>query len=647
LGEADVIKQIQMQSGVTTTSEASSGFSVRGGGVDQNLILYDGVPIFNSTHALGFLTAFNADAVNEAAFYKGAIPAEYGGRVSSVLNMASKEGSYDKWHGAIGIGAITSHATVGGPLKRDSSSLIISFRSSYSDWILNQIKTRFKSISDGSVFFWDGSLKFSQRLRRGGKITVSNYVSGDNFSLANDTINAWQNIAIAIRYDKTVSPTLFYSAGVQLGSYSYTVKQEEPSKAFKLRYGVLYPGFRLDFNRVGALHKMNFGIQSTYYWFNPGRIRPESETSSATRIEMQIEKSLETGLYFSDSFNWLETINVEIGFRISIYNRFGPGTKYLYEPGGPMEPESTIDSVSYNAGQIMQSYIGPEPRLALKYSIDENSSIKLGYNRMYQYVHLISNTAVVTPVDIWQSSNAYFKPQIADQVSLGYFTSFTNEVYEASVEGYYKRLKNILDFRDGANLILNPQLETSLLPGRGKSYGVEFTLTKKSGKLTGEINYTYSRSLRQVNGKYDLDKINKGEYYPSNSDLPHVLNVGWRKQLSRKVYFSGTFVYHTGRPVSIPLNGYAVDYTSVANFSDRNNFRIPDYHRLDLALVVEGSNRKKKFGQSNWTFSIYNVYARRNPYSVFFVDKGNKKLLAKQLSLIGTAIPSITYGYKF
>ena len=647
LGVPDLIKQIQIETGVTTVSEASSGFNVRGGGADQNLVVYDGVPIFNTAHALGFFSAFNSDAINEVSFYKGAIPAEFGGRVSSVLNVGSKEGSYQKWNGVGSIGFVSSGLALGGPIKRDTSSLMLSFRSSYSDWILNLLKTRYDDIADGSVFFYDASFKYSDKLSKNSKLILSGYVSKDKFRLANDTLNEWRNTTFSARYFKTLSANMFYNVGLYFGQYAYRVSSTKPSNAFTLDYSMLYPSLKVDFNHEGAVHKKEFGFHSTYYRFSPGKLRSDSNESNVEDTTMPTEQAIESALYFSDSFNWGNRFNIELGFRLSIYNRFGPGTVYLYENGQPREPRNVTDSVTYASGEMMKTYVGPEPRVSVSYSVTENSSVKFGYNRMYQYVHLISNSAAVSPVDIWQISNVYFKPQIADQVSLGYFRNSKKKTIEASVELYYKYLQNILDFKDGANLILNPQLETSLLSGISNAYGVEFSIVKNTGRLTGNINYTFSRSLRQVNGKFELEKVNLGEVYPSNFDQPHVANVNWRFGLTRKVFFSGNFTYHTGRPVSLPIGGYMIDNNPISNFSERNNYRIPDYHRLDLALVFEGSNRKKKRLESQWTVSIYNVYGRKNPYSVFYSDPGTGVLEAYQLSLIGTAVPSITYSVKF
>lgn len=646
LGEMDVIKILQLQTGISTVSEVSSGFNVRGGGVDQNLVLYDGVPILNTSHALGFFSAFNSDAIKETSFYKGGIPAEYGGRVSSVLNMTSREGDYQDWHGNFGIGFVSGNFTLGGPIKKDTSSLSVSFRSTYSDWILNFLQRGYQNIEQSSVAFYDGSVKYAEKLKNGGKLTMSAYTSHDRFQLASDSINQWQNLALGIRYDNSFGDNYYYSVGLNAGRYAYEVSENDPATAFNLNYSVFYPSLKIDVNRDG-LHKQSFGFHSTFYNFKPGELKPASDQSNSKYITMPDERSVESAIYFSDSFLWQEHFFIDVGLRLSLFNRIGPGMVYNYQEGAPLEPRNVVDSTQYGSGEIMKTYGGVEPRLSIRYATGRQSSIKLGYNRINQYIHLISNTAAVTPVDIWQSSNTYFKPQIADQVSLGYFRNSKEGTWQAFVEGFYKYTQNILDFKDGANLILNPKLETALLSGTGKSYGVEFSLKKTTGKLEAEINYTYSRSLREVNGETDAEKINNGNSYPSNYDQPHIFNLNWRYALARKIFFSGIFTYHTGRPISIPLAAYEMDESPIIDFSDRNNYRLEDYHRLDLALVMEGSNKKNKRIKSEWAFSIYNVYGRKNPYSAYFVYNPGGPVKSYQISLIGVPVPSLTYGLKF
>lgn len=645
LGEKDVIKSLQNQTGVTSTSEASSGFNVRGGGTDQNLVLYDGVPIFNTSHALGFFTAFNSEVINQVSFYKGGIPAEYGGRVSSVLDMTSKEGDYRAWSGNFGLGLLSANINVGGPLKRDSSSILLSARSTYSDWLLSLIDGYGDDIQKSSVGFFDGSVKYANKLENGGKVILTAYVSNDRLQLASDSINSWANIALGTKYGNRLG-RYYYSLGAYLGQYSYWVTENDPETAFSLNYRIVYPSLKLDANRDDG-RKLSFGAHFTLYDFEPGNLMPTASQSNSKRMNMANELSIESAIYYTESFQLWNIVNVEAGVRLSLYNRIGPGKVFEYQANAPKEPRNIVDSVQYKSGEFMKTYVGPEPRLAVRCAIGQYSSIKLGYNRMYQYLHLISNTAVVTPVDIWQSSNTYFKPQISDQISLGYFASSQTSKLIGFVEMFYKYTQNILDFKDGANLILNPKLETSLLLGTGTSYGVEFSIAKNQGRFEAELNYTYSRSLREVKSLYETEQINRGNKYPSNHDQPHIVNVNWRYSLTRKVFFSGNFTYRTGRPISIPIAAYEVGGVPIIDFSDRNNFRLPDYHRLDIALVAEGGNKRKKSVQSHWSFSVYNVYGRKNPYSAFFSYNVSGAVRPQQIALIGIPIPSITYGIKF
>lgn len=647
LGEADVIKQIQMQSGVTTASEAAQGFNVRGGSTDQNLVLFDGTPIFNTSHALGFFTAFNSDALQESAFYKGSVPAEFGGRTSSVLNITSKEGDFNKWHGKGGLGLVSSELVLDGPIKKDTSALAFSVRSSYSDWILNQLETRYRGISQGSIFFYDANIKYAHKFNKHSKLTVSGYTSMDRFSIANDTVNQWQNIAATVRYDKTVNDAWFYTAALHWGQYGYEVSEDDPVQAFNLNFGVIYPSLKIDVNRNGILHKQSFGFHSTYYQFKPGTIAPTAEESQIRPSSIPRENAIESALYFNDSYNWRSNVQIEAGLRLSIYNRLGAGNVYHYQPDLPREPEYTTDTTSYSAGQFIKTYIRPEPRLAANITLDLQSALKIGYNRMHQYVHLITNSATITPVDIWQASNTYFKPVRSDQFSVGYFRNSKSNVYDFSLEVYYKMQANILEFKDGANLILNPQLETALLNGKARAYGVELTVNKLKGRLVGGFNYAYARSKRKVEGPFDIETVNNGSWYPSNFDQPHVFNANWRYNITRRIFFTGTFTYHTGRPVSIPVAAYSTDGNMIMDFTSRNNYRLDDYHRMDVAVVMEGSRKKNRKFEGVWVVSIYNVYGRKNPYSVFFVSQSGVQLKPYQLSLIGTAVPSLTYQFKF
>ena len=643
LGEADIIRQVQNQPGVTTIGEIASGFNVRGGGVDQNLVLYDGVPIFNTAHAFGFFPAFNADAVGNVSFFRGGIPAEYGGRVSSVLDISGKEGT-DQWHASGGIGMISAYVAVGGPVD-DKTSVMGSARMSYSDWMLQTIKSAYSGLSKSSVNFFDASLKIAHKWNERSKITFSGYTSADRFSLINDSVYHSANYAANLRYSFKLNQQIDFSAAVDVGRYEYTLTQSIPKTAFDLGYSVTYPSLKLDAHIEGR-HRIAIGIHNTYYSFDPGYLNPTAEESNASKIHIPSEQGLESAIYASDGFNLSDKLFVDAGLRFSMFNTLGPGTVYSYAEGKPYAVQNVTDSVSYDRGQIMNSYSGIEPRASIRYILSDNSSIKFGYNRIYQYVHLVSNTAAVAPVDVWQSSNTYFKPQRGDQFSAGYFMSSRNGRYEAFAEAFYKNVDRVLDYKDGASLILNEHPETALIPAKAYAYGIEFSISRISGRLTGGLSYTWSRSFRQTISTFDAEMINEGDSYASNYDQPHVVQLNWKYNLSRRWYFTGTFVYHTGRPMSVPVSAYIVDHVPVMEFTNRNSHRLPDYHRLDLALVLEGNHKRRKLWDGTWTLSLYNVYARKNAYAVFYQDNGKGILKPYQLSVVGTIVPSLSYSFK-
>ncbi len=647
LGEADVIKQLQHQAGITNVGEIAGGFNVRGGGVDQNLILFDEIPVFNTYHAIGFFSSFNSEAIKEASFYKGGIPSQYGGRVSSVLAIKSKSGYNDHWRGGGGIGLLSSHFHVGGPIKKETTTLFASVRGSYSDWVLNTIESNYKDLQNSSIAFIDGTVNLEHKFNEKSSIRLSGYTSYDAFTLVNDTSYHYQNKVGALQYYYQFSNRFSGNVHIGVGEYTYTLKEKDPPTAFDLSYSITYPSLKLDFNYDGDHHNLSFGWQNTFYAFNPGTLTPGSAISNTATIRMEPERSLESAVYVSDEFSLQKNLTILGGLRFSVYTRVGPGKVYHYAPDKPREVNNIIDTTTYTSGSNMKMYYGLEPRFSIRYSLHDDAALKIGYNRMFQYVHLISNTAAVTPVDIWQSSNANFKPQVADQISLGYYRNLYDQTFGASIEVFYKRIENILDFKDGAELILNEHLETDLLTGKGKAYGVELSVQKMKGRLQGSTNYTYARSLRTVDGRFASEKINDGYTYPSNYDQPHVFNVDWRYGISRRHFFSGTFTYHTGRPMSVPLSSYLVDGVPVLNYSDRNKYRIPDYHRLDIAFIIEGNHKKKKVWDGTWTVSFYNIYFRKNAYSVFYQPDGSNNLQPYKLAIIGTAVPSVAYSFRF
>lgn len=644
LGEIDIIKQIQVLPGVTSVGEMSSGFNVRGGGVDQNLILYDGVQIFNNSHVFGFFSAFNSDAIKSATFFKGGIPAEYGGRVSSVMNIISKEGDYKKWSASGGVGPISSNVSFNGPIYKDKTSLFASVRSSYSDWMIKTLT--YQNINKSSVRFYDASLKLSHKFSERDKLTLSGYSSQDVFGLPSDTTFAWKNQIASLQFDHAFNDKAFSTITLGYGTFGYDVKDKNPTSAYDLKYNISYPTLKADFNYQLNKHKLNSGVGSIWYGITPGTIAPTSAQSNVKPVTIAKEQSMENSFFLEDEFEVNDMLRFNAGFRLSSFSSLGPQKVYLYQPGQPLSNNTIVDSVSYASGKSAKTYFGFEPRFSLVYKLSSFSSVKLGYNRIFQYIHLISNSVAITPIDIWQPSNYYFKPQIGDQYSAGLFHSTHNGKYELSVEGFYKFTNNVLDFKDGSNIVLNPNLETALLSGVAKAYGVEFSAKKNIGRLQGSLNYTYARSLRQVRSPYADESINNGNYYPSNYDQPSVVNLTWRYEISRRVSFTGNFTYRTGRPITLPYSYATVGNIPIVNFSDRNMQRIPDYHRLDLALVIDGNHRRKKIIDGSWIISFYNVYARKNVYSVFYKTDAAGIQSPYQLSIVGTILPSISYRFK-
>ncbi len=646
LGEVDLIKQIQVLPGVTTVGEAASGFNVRGGGVDQNLILYDGMPVFNSSHVFGFFSSFNSEAIRDVTFYRGGIPAEFGGRISSVLDIRSKEGSYEKWGASGGIGMISSNLMVNGPIVKDKTSIAVSARTTYSDYLIKTISSNYVNLSNSSVSFYDGTIKLTHLFSEKTKLTGSGYISHDQFKLQGDSTFSWDTKMASLRLDHEFTKNFTGALVAGYATYGYDVSDKDPLTGFSLQYKITYPSAKADFHYNLGKHKIGFGAQGTYYDFNPGTFSPSSPSSNKKFIQMDYQKSIESGLYVGDQIDLATRLHMDAGLRYSVFQSIGPANVNIYAPGVPRETTSLIDTVHYGSGQKVVTFDNWEPRLGLRYELTNESSIKIGYNRIFQYLQLVTNTTAVTPVDIWQPSGPYFKPQMADQISIGYFRNFKEKKYEAFVEAYYKKIENVLDFKDGAQLILNPQIETALLQGKARAYGAEFQIAKSSGRLVGSFSYAYSRSLRTIQGLYPQETINNGKEYASNYDQPHVINLSWKYNISRRYFFTGGFTYRTGRPITLPLSAFTVDNFTVSAFSDRNQFRIPDYHRLDLALVIEGNHKRKKFWDGTWTFSVYNVYGRKNPYTIFFKEVRPGILRPYRLAIIGTALPSISYSFK-
>jgi hypothetical protein len=647
LGEVDLINSIELLPGVSVAGEGAAGYNVRGGDVGQNLILLDGIPIFNPSHLFGFFSAFNADLLKDATLFKGGIPARYGGRIASVLDVSLKEGNLREFKGSGGIGVIASRLSLEVPLVEEKSALIIGGRASYSDWILNRVDDL--SIRNSDASFYDANLKWTYRLNESHKIGLTGYLSNDDFTFAGNTSYGYGNAGAAFNWDFLINQDWLSTVTLTHSRFNYRVGDlQDSARATLLRADFAISEGRWNLTRYwGDRHQVDVGVNLSRYDFNPGRLKPNGPFSLASPVELDKEQAWDISVYANDEFNISERVSLTLGLRYNHYRAVGPQDVAVYDTGVPRSPGSVVDSIRYGSGETIASYQGFEPRVALRLGLDSRSSLKFSFNRLRQNMHLISNTTAITPTDIWKLSDRHVRPQIGDQYALGYFRNSFGNAIETSVEVYYKDIQNLVEYKDGAEILVNQQLETDLLNGNGRAYGAEFYLAKNMGRLTGWLSYTYSRTLRRVEGDFPEEQVNQGEWYPSNFDKPHDFTVVGNWQLTRRVRIGFNFTYNTGRPVTLPVGSYQVGEQAIANFSERNQYRIPDYHRLDISFSVDGNLKKKKKWDSSWTFAIYNLYGRNNPYSVFFVNDRGGSLSAYQLSILGRPFPSVTYNFKF
>ena len=653
LGEADVIKSIQLLPGVTTVGEGASGFNVRGGSIDQNLVLMDEAPVFNSAHLFGFFSIFNPDAVKDVELVKGGIPANYGGRLSSTLDVKSRDGNKRAFQANGGIGTIFSRLTLEGPLAKPEtkkllkprstpakSSFMISGRRSYIDVLAKPFLP--DNLAGSQFYFYDLTAKANYSYKR-DNIFISTYIGDDVFKAAGLFGVKWGNSTVTTRWNHVFNKRLFSNFTYYYSRYRYNLEFTNRDVTFNWKSNIVNNSAKVDFNYFyNPKNTIAFGAQSTHYRFIPGEAVAKSATLNL-KFGLPDRYALENAIYISDDWNANGRFSIRAGIRVSQFMYMGPGKVYLFnrEPG----KQGILDSMySTDKGQIVANYINPEPRLGFKYQLNNNSSIKGGYNRMVQNLHLISNTAASVPFDVWQPTTNNIKPEIADQIALGYFKNFNGkQEFETSIEGYYKTLQNQVDYIDGASLLLNELLEADLLTGIGRAYGIEAYVKKSSGNLTGWVSYTLSRSERQVVG------INDGNWYANRFDRLHNLYVVSQYKLNNKWEFAANFVFSTGTPATFYTGQYTVQGYVVpdAGSNARNNVRNPDYHRLDLSVTY--TRKKTKKFESNWVISCYNVYNRRNPFSIYFAtnfqNKGQNEAI--RYSVIGAAIPSISYNFKF
>jgi hypothetical protein len=646
MGEADVIKSLQTLPGVTNAGEGVAGFNVRGGNIDQNLILQDDAPLFNSSHALGFFSIFNADAVDQVNLYKGHIPAQYGGRLSSVLDVQLKDGNMRNWSGKGSVGIIASKFLAEGPIKKDKLSILVGVRQSYLGLALGQSYN--PTIFNSKAGFNDGVMKLTWRVNSKNTLRLTGFTSHDVFRYGLNFGYNWQNYQVTGLWSKIHSDRFSTKIHTSYGAYRSEQNAPQGNNAFVLNNGLNTLKFKVNnLLSIGSQQAIHFGIEANLYFAQPESIKPLGNISVVLPEKVRKDNGREFSLYFQDEIKFSDRISLSVGSRLSYYQNVGPRTVWYYQPGQARENFTVRDSAYFSAGQVIKTYGGLEPRVSIKIGTGARSSFKASYNRLRQYIHLTSNTVAPTPVDVWQASNLYIPPQIADQFSAGWFLDGKDKKWETSIEAYYKPIKNLLDYKNLPQLLLNPRLETEILAGVGKAYGVEFSIHKTQGKFTGWFTYAYSRSFIKTSGKTPDETINEGKWYRSNFDKPNQINVIGRLQINPTNSFSFTFTYSTGRPISVPIASYRLGNAVLADFSIRNQYRIPDYHRLDLAYTVDNRQTRLKGLRGSFTFSLYNVYARANPFSIFFKRNDNGRLSAYQLAVVGTVIPALSYNFTF
>ncbi len=649
LGEVDVLKAIQALPGVKTVGEASSGFNVRGGATDQNLILLNDGTIYNPNHLFGFFAAFSSDMVKEAEIYKSSIPSRYGGRISSVLDIIGKEANKEKFTGSAGIGLVTSKLNLEIPIIKERSSLLLSGRTTYSDWILKTLPKK-SGYNDGKAGFYDLGLVYSHRLNDKNNLNVYGYYSHDRFSFNENEKYGYTNFNGSVKLRSVLNDKLvgYFSAGADHYDYSNT-ETVEPATAFNLSFDINQFFVKADFVYTPhEKHKFDFGFKSMLYNINSGIYKPVGSESLVRYDALQKDKALETAFYVGDEWEITPDLSLNAGLRYSVFNALGPRQYFKYQDGSLPFETTIADTVQVGAGNILKTYHGPELRLSARYVLNNNLSVKAGFNTMQQYIHKMSNTAIMSPTDTWKLSDYNIKPQRGWQLAGGIYLNSPSDMWEYSLEGYYKRMNDYLDYRSKATLLMNHHIETDVITTEGYAYGIEFSIKKTTGKLNGWMNYTYSRTFLRQSDKLISNPVNDGNWYPTEYDKPHDFKFVGNYKFTQRYSVSVNLDYSTGRPVTVPAGQY-YDRNAQAMrvyYMDRNSYRIPDYFRTDISFNIEPSHKLTLLTHSSISIGVYNVTARKNVYSIYYVsEKGQIK--GYQMSIFGAPIPFVTYNIRF
>ncbi|SDX48668.1 Outer membrane receptor proteins, mostly Fe transport [Aequorivita viscosa] len=648
LGEVDVIKALTLLPGVTSAGEGASGFNVRGGAADQNLILLDEATLYNSSHLFGFFSVFNPDAIKDLTLYKGGIPAQYGGRISSVLDIYQKDGNNLNYQATGGIGLVASRLLLEGPIKKDVASFLVGGRSSYAHLFLPLFD------NDNIAYFYDLNTKVSYNLNENNRLFLSGYFGRDVFKISESFGNTFGNTTINLRWNHLYSDRLFSNLSVIYSDYYFGL--ELKFVEFKFDSGIRNFNLKYDFSHYLSENiDLKYGLNSIYYKFNPGDVKPTTVTSGVNEFKLTDKYAWENAVYGAAEIKVSDNISVNAGLRLSTFSRLGQSEFFLYENDNPVlynealgiyEKAKPNDTISFGRSETIKSFANLEPRLAVSFLLDDDSSIKASYNRMTQYIHLISNTTSPTPFDIYAPSGKYIEPQLADQVAMGYFRNFEN--YSLEVETFYKTVQNRLDYISGADLIANNAIEQILLNGEARAYGLEMLFRKNTGRFQGWLAYTLSKSEQRTPGRTAAESgINNGEWYNAAWDKTHDLSITGSYDLSKKWTFGANLIFQTGRPTTFPEGQYEYNGMVVPVYEARNSSRITPFHRLDISATLTPSRKTDERWKGEWVFSIYNVYNQKNAASISFSENTDTyQNEAVRLSIFGI-IPSVTYNFKF
>jgi hypothetical protein len=645
LGEADIIKNLNMIPGVQSLGEGSAGFNVRGGSEDQNLILLYGAPVYNSSHFFGFFSSVNSDIIKDATLYKGGIPSRYGGRISSVLDIESKDGNFKEFAGNAGISPIAAHIVAEGPFIRDTLSYMLNIRATYSSWLMNL--TKVPSLHNSKVSFNDINGRISYKINKSNKIDLSAYISGDSFLSNFNTDYSYANNIVALKWQHNFSNRLLFNLSLNNSLYKYKITDYiNPEEAYTLSHRINSTGTRADLTWINGRNEINSGIELIYYSVLPGSLNPSSDSSLVLPNRIDSENALEGGIWIEDKLKVTNYLSVNAGLRFSSFFSFGPQEVLEYGTGYAKTQSSVTDTLHFGSFETTSRYAGPELRLSVNFRISRSNSVKINYNRTRQYIHLLSNTYSISPTATWKLCDPYLKPEIGDQYAIGLYQVFSGAGIEMSAEAYYKEIKNIIDFKGGSTLTMAENIEQYLIDAKGKAYGLELAIKKTEGKLGYSVGYAYARSLVKSIGLYRDEIINSGEWYPSQYDKPNNFIITFQYLYSRRFSFSADYTYSTGRPITYPLATYYLNDILMVQYSDRNKYRIPDYSRFDLSFKVSGNLKSHRIAHPWWIFSVYNLFSNENAYSVYFVQKGYK-IYGYKLSVFGRAFPSVTFSFDF